>query len=140
MAVLAYRGDIRHLSCDAWYLPGDFEPYIASYWFDGDPDLHAAADRLRIFPDDWGPDGARVCPLALSDERRGTPILAAIPQEGTDDWTYHRDTLRQFTHLARTLPRPFHLRDRQRRLLAVPLIGTGLSAWRPSSCCDPRGC
>jgi hypothetical protein len=139
VAVFAYRGDIRRLSSDAWYLPGDFEPYIAPYWFDGDPDLRAAADQLRTIPANWGPDGARVCPLALADERRSTPVLAAIPQEGTDDWSYHRETLRQFTDLARRLPRPPHLRNRQRRLLAVPLIGTGLSAWQPSSAAHVAG-
>ena len=45
---------------------------------------------------------------------------------------YHRETLRQFVEVCRTLERPEHLRGRPRRLLAVPLIGTGLSAWQPN--------
>lgn len=133
MAVFAYRGDIRHLSCDAWYLPGDFHRHIAPYWFDGDAQLRAAAQRLRVPESGWGPGGGRVLALQLDDPRRATPVLAAIPVQGTDDWAYHRQTLRQFTELAKTLPRPSHLQRRARRLLAVPLIGTGRSAWHPSS-------
>ena len=133
MAVLAYRGDLRHLSCDAWYLPGDFRPYLAPYWLSGDPGLQDALARISELPEGWGPQATRVLALPLDDARRGTPILAAIPNDGTDDWGYHRETLRQFVALARTLERPKHLHLRPRRLLGVPLIGTGLSAWRPSS-------
>lgn len=139
MAVLAYRGDLRHLSCDAWYLPGDFRPHFAPYWFRDDPELEAAAGRLGPFPADWGPEGTRVLALQLSDRRRATPVLAAIPLKGTDDWSYHRETLRQFTSLAKRLPRPPHLQTRPRRLLAVPLIGTGLSTWNPSSAAHVAG-
>lgn len=139
MAVFAYRGDVRHLSCDAWYLPGDFRPHVAPYWFEKDPDLRAAAEQLRDFPPDWGPDGTRVVALRLTDQCRATPVLAAIPLQGTDDWTYHRESLRQFTALAKTLPRPQHLQGRPRRLLAVPLIGTGLSTWQPSSAAHVAG-
>lgn len=79
MAVLAYRGDIRRLSCDAWYLPGDFRPHFAPYWFKDDLELRAAADDLREFPENWGEDGTRVVALQLTDRRRATPVLAAIP-------------------------------------------------------------
>lgn len=139
MAVLAYRGDIRRLSCDAWYLPGDFRPHFAPYWFKDDPELEAAAQDLREFPADWREDGTRVVALQLADRRRAMPVLAAIPLRGTDDWAYHRETLRQFTALAKTLPRPEHLQTRPRRLLAVPLIGTGLSTWQPSSAQHVKG-
>lgn len=133
MAVLAVRGDLRHLSCHAWYLPGDFRPFVAEYWFKEDPELETAVARgARELPDDWREDGTRVLPLLLPDERRARPVLAAIPNSGTDDWGYHRETLRQFVDVAVTLEPPSHLRERARRLLAVPLIGTGRSAWRAS--------
>lgn len=131
MAVLSFRGDLRRLSCDAWYLPGDFKPYIAPYWLKGDPELAAAVSQAGSrLPSGWGEHGIRVLPLPLADGRRAVPVLAAIPLRGTDDWNYHRETLRQFVDVAPSLKRPEHLQDRPRRLLAVPLIGTGFSTWQ----------
>ncbi len=140
MAVLAYKGDLRRLSCDAWYLPGDFRPFLNPIWTEDDDQLAAAAHAAKgRLPEDWGETGTRVLALHLEDRRRATPVLAAIPLGGTNDWRYHRETLRQFIRLAKELERPEHLCARPRRLLAVPLIGTGLSAWRPDSAQHLKG-
>jgi len=126
--VFVYRGDIRTLACDAWYLPTDTRPYVNPTWHRGDEQLTEAVRGLhrQDLPADWGTEGTRVHPLLLGDPRRSTPVLAAIPVEGTNDTQYHRETLRQFVEVAASLPRPDWMK-RAKRLLAVPLIGTGLS-------------
>lgn len=131
MAVFAFRGDLRHLSCDAWYLPTDASLRVEPYWWQDDDDLRQAVAVARE-----GLRGAlvpRVLPLRLKEADRATPVLAAVPDSGTDDWSYHRDTLEQFVEAALALDRPAHLATRPRRLFAVPLIGTGRSAVRPTS-------
>jgi hypothetical protein len=135
VAVFAFRGDIRQLSCDAWYLPADFGLVVRPSWLDGDPDLRRAVSAARgERPADWGETGSRVLPLRLRDSRRATPVLAAIPTQGTDEWAYHEQTLRQYVDAAVGAKRPEHMADlRSRRLLAVPLIGTGWSTGRPSN-------
>lgn len=129
MSVLVTRGDIRHLAVDAWYLPTDVDLHLAPYWRKDDVELGEAVHEVRAQPraDGWGADGVRVLPVPLPDGRRAVPVLAAIPRAGTDDWSYHRETLRQFVQLARQLDRPERTQLRARRLLAVPLIGTGNS-------------
>jgi hypothetical protein len=133
VAVMALRGDLRQIACHAWYLPGDFARVVGRGWTRGDDDLAAAVAELRIrqVPDDWHEGGTRVEALTLKDARRGTPILCAIPNRGTDDWTYHQETLSQFVALATAVPAPQGC-VRERPLLAVPVIGTGLSTWNPS--------
>jgi hypothetical protein len=128
--VFIYRGDIRTLASDAWYLPADTNLHINPAWLAGDDLLKEAADHLRRdeLPHDWGTDGTRVIPLRLRDPKRSIPVLAAIPVRGTDDPEYHRETLRQFVEFALTLPRQGITRSRP--LLAVPVIGTGLSGGR----------
>lgn len=130
---MALRGDLRQIACHAWYLPGDFARVVGRGWTRGDEGLAEAVGELRgrPEPDDWSEVGTRVEALTLKDKRRGTPVLCAIPNQGTDDWTYHQETLRQFVALARTLPTPEGI-ERERPLLAVPVIGTGLSTWNPS--------
>lgn len=126
--VFVYRGDIRTLACDAWYLPTDTRPYVNPVWLRGDEQLTYAVKKLKRhdLPGNWGTSGKRVHPLRLADSRRSTPVLAAIPFEGTDDPVYHRETLRQFVQVAASLPRPEGI-TRAKRLLAVPVIGTGHS-------------
>jgi hypothetical protein len=141
VAVFAFRGDIRQLSCDAWYLPADFGFVVRPSWLEGDDDLRrAAASAPDHRPADWGETGTRVLPLRLHDGRRATPILAAIPGAGTDEWSYHEQTLRQFVDVAINTDRPNHMQEqRPRRLLAVPLIGTGWSSWQPSNAAHVLG-
>ena len=100
--VFIYRGDIRTLSCDAWYLPTDTRPYVNPNWHRGDEQLTQAVQGLhqQDLPPDWGTAGTRVHPLRLADPRRATPVLAAIPIQGTNDPQYHRETLRQFVQAA----------------------------------------
>ena len=126
--VFVYRGDIRTLACDAWYLPADTRPFVNPEWYAGDEQLRHAVHDLRSqdLPANWGTEGGRIHPLQLADLRRSTPVLAAIPVEGTNDPGYHRESLRQFVEVAVTLARPEGM-NRAKRLLAVPVIGTGLS-------------
>ena len=129
MAVMATRGDLRRLALDSWLLPTDFQLNVAYYWTAGDAGLAASLTRMRQArrQSDWGESGTRVLPMPLSDRRRGTPVLGAIPNQGTDLWQYHRETLRQFVGLAAGLDRPERKPLRERPLLGVPLLGTGNS-------------
>jgi len=124
--VFVYRGDIRTLACDAWYFPMDTDLAFSPAWLQGDEQLADAVSAVRRedLPADWGGDGRRVHPLTLTDARRATPVLAAINVRGTNDPSYHRETLRQFVEATAALPRPKGM-ERAKRLLAVPLIGTG---------------
>ena len=130
--VFIFRGDLRRLACQAWYLPTDTSLSVSHYWRRDDPGLAAAVDALRsgmdgrALPAGWGPRGVRVHPLRLADHRRATPVLAAIPVEGTDDPAYNAETIRQFVAEAMTLDSPNGW-ERDRPLLAVPLVGTGRS-------------
>jgi hypothetical protein len=129
VTVMATRGDLRHLALDAWLLPTDYSLYVHHGWREGDEDLRRATREARRAPrpPDWSEHGRRVLPLRLPDRRRGVPVLAAVPDTGTADWEYHRETLRQFVELASRLPRPERPQPRARRLLGVPLLGTGHS-------------
>lgn len=125
--VFVYRGDLRTLACDAWYLPTDTQLNINPEWYAGDCELAAAVEAAQTaLPADWGRDGTRVHPLHMANDRRATPVLATIPVEGTNDPSYHRETLRQFLDRAALLRRPDEP-SRSKRLFAVPVIGTGMA-------------
>lgn len=128
--VFVVRGDLTHLACDAWLLPSNRDRTVAATWVDalttaarGVLEAHLADNTV---PDEWGEPGHRVSRL---------PIDAGLPQPWLVDLgglpgtptAWYISGLHQFLSAAYAdaSGRPPLFR-RERPLLAVPLVGTGL--------------
>jgi hypothetical protein len=118
--VFVLRGDLTNLACDAWLVPGDFEP--GSTWLPALPD-----GPKPPLPIGWGrSDGPRslLWPSALPPPTP-QPFLTNTGS-GTSDPQFFVDSARAFVRVAAPYVHargPSH--RRQKPLLGVPLVGTG---------------
>ena len=116
--VFVLRGDLRHLACDGWMLPSDRTLNVEADWYADIDEVDPAC-----FPRAWtDPEGDHVEPVVGWPEERSRPYLVDIftrePQIES-----HLEAVGRFVARAATAQR--YLSHRQRRLLAVPVVGTG---------------
>jgi hypothetical protein len=122
--VFVVHGDLMKVACDAWLVPGGRGP--GGTWL---PGLPPKRKRLPL-PADWGAPGTcRACLLAEVADDEPLPFLCDIVAfHDRLDPSWWVDGARDFVRVAaETLARrgrgPAH--QRARRLLALPLVGTG---------------
>lgn len=131
--VFIARGDLTRLACDAWLLPSNETCTVARYWVEALPREPRAAveDHLRdkVPPDRWGDPGRRTLKLTVP---AGVPRpwlvdVGGIP--GTSA-SWYVVGLREFLEEAAAHLSGPPLFRRERPLLAVPLLGSGLGGAR----------
>ena len=137
------QGDLRRFACDAWLLPTDAALWVTETWWDGleGPLRAAGARRVTDRPERWEPaltGNARV--RALDGAAGPRPYLTATGAGGAGpDW--YLEGARQFVIAAveelrepgtsTWKPHRRFLAQRERPLLALPMVGTGQGgAWR----------
>ena len=136
--VFVVHGDLTAFACDAWLLPTDASLYVTDPWWTQTlaPHLRAAFCRGHshhgpIRPDAIGPERCRpLIPSGLAEPSTPLPcpwLTVMGAGRATLDW--YLDGVRRFiaaalADLTGPTARPF-LPRRVRRLLAVPLVGTG---------------
>jgi hypothetical protein len=115
------RGDLTALHCDHWLLPVDAGLSASRTW-------RRSAAWARIAPDlpDALPTGVRVTSVPWDGPRRPWPGNVASGRSTPATW--QADTVRAFLDAAHAAgpTRP----DRDRPLLALPLVGTGFGGKR----------
>lgn len=132
--VFVVHGDITAFACDAWLLPTDAHLYVTDAWW-----TPALADALRAafcrnhhhhpgpaVPDAIGPERCR--PVFTTDPPiPQPPPWLTVMGAGRVTFEWYLDGVRRFiaAALAELAHRPPFLARRARRLLAVPLVGTG---------------
>lgn len=115
------RGDLTALHCDHWLLPVDAGLSASRSW-------RRSAAWARIAPDlpDHLPSGVRVAPVPWDGPRRPWPGNVASGRSTPASW--QADTVRAFLDAAHAAG-PTRA-DRDRPLLALPLVGTGFGGKR----------
>lgn len=141
--VFVVHGDLTAFACDAWLLPTDASLYVTEPWWTETltPHLRAAYCRGHshhgpIMPDAIGAERCR--PLFTTEPSTPLPrpwLTVMGAGRATLDW--YLDGVRHFiaaalADLTGPTARPF-LPRRARRLLAVPLVGTGHGGARRSA-------
>lgn len=112
--VFVTRGDLTTLACDAWLLPTDRFLTIEMPWRAHVPD--GSAPR----PAEWG-DAVRSVPTRADGHGPWLTDVGGVPGSAVE---WYLDAVRQFVHrAAATLPHTAVDR-RERRLIALPLVGT----------------
>jgi hypothetical protein len=120
--VFAFRGNIKHLECDAWILPTDRKLSLTPAWLD----VPAVDSRFRV--SDAFREGDRFAePLPGWSSDAAVPVLTAVPYEGS--MTFSADVERRVVEgldaAADVAAKRKSDRRRQRPLVALPLFGTG---------------
>lgn len=136
--VFLTRGDLTRLSCDAWLLPTDARFSVKSHWRAGvEPQLADLLRRLRLRqlsgvdpspPAAWFSGALRVLAVApwLNRADVPRPYLVNVGAHTGKEISWYIDGVRAFFKLvAADLPQRPPLNKRARRLIALPLIGTG---------------
>ena len=140
--VFVMHGDITRLGCDAWLLPVDGALNVRPHWsrtvdritdqwsFPAHPEGWSADD-----PGAWGSPDNRVLMVQDWPGELPRPWLTEVGAFGVPVSWYVEGALqflRQATDWVRQSGQPF-LRQRQRPLLALPLVGTGKGGARHTS-------
>jgi hypothetical protein len=120
--VFAFRGNIKHLQCDAWVVPTDQELSLTPAW----ADVPAIESRFRV--SDAFRAGDRFAePLPGWPSDAAVPVLTAVPYEGS--MTFSADVERRVVQglevSADVAAQRTSDRRRSRPLVAMPLFGTG---------------
>ena len=118
------RGDLTKLACDAWLLPTGFKLKVEDYWLQPEPLGFSEAVRAlaNTLSPDWKSGTLRVLPAPVWDDSRSRPWLVNIVQQTFDEMA---GTVRQFVSRVLAEQRA-PINGRQRHLLALPVISTGL--------------
>lgn len=133
--VFVVHGDLTAFACDAWLLPTDAHLYVTDPWWT--PPLVEPLRDAFCRNEKHNPDGP-ILPDAIGAERC-RPVYATDPPAprprpwltvmgaGRVTLEWYLDGVRRFiaAALAELAHRPPFLARRARRLLAVPLVGTG---------------
>jgi len=112
--VFIVQGDLTRLRCDAWLLPSDAELRLTAAWREARPDLE---ERVRALepPAEW-----QVLPVPVEDDR---------PQPWVGDVPGEEAPAEAFAAVAAAFVRAAAPGEacppRERRLLGVPVLGTG---------------
>ncbi len=110
------QGDLRTLHCDSWLVPVDASVEASDSWSGTE-----AWKRIRDALPSAFPDGRRVVEVPWTGPRRPWPANVASGTRTPESW--QAETVRQFLEAASAAPPA--LTDRERPLLALPIVGTG---------------
>ena len=137
--VFIVRGDLTKLSCDAWLMPCGHDAVPDAHWYEG-------LDLPRDFlwperPSDWGGSARRCMELhAPRRDERGarlpTPWLVHVGGGRRSAVSWFVDGVREFmSRVAERLKQRDEpaLNDRERPLVALPMVGTGRGGARRRS-------
>lgn len=110
------RGDLRRLACDAWALPTDAAGRFNEIWFDGLEALEALAHSASPL------EGERARAIGTDPESDATVWLIDTGGFSDQPISWYLDAVEEFIRgaageAART--------SRTKRLLGIPLVGTG---------------
>lgn len=119
--VFIVHGDLRLLRCDHWLLPVGAGLSASRSWNRSD----AWTAIVRQLPRHMEP-GQRVVEIAWDGPRRPWPTNVSSGRRKPLSWL--ANSVRQF--LQATARAPHALRDRQRPLVALPIVGTGFGGKR----------
>lgn len=117
------RGDLTRLACDAWLLPTGYKLRVEDYWLTPEPKgfLKAVSGMLPSLSPKWASGEQRVLPAPLWHKDRSRPWLVnIIGQRGPQLGETVEFFIREF--LKKKMP---PANDRERPLLALPVISTG---------------
>lgn len=118
------RGDLTQLHCDAWLMPTDFDLYVEPYWLNPEPPgfLEAMSALAENPPADWLTGQRRILPVPhWWPNSRSRPWLANLLGQPLDG--LHR-VVEEFIDVVTSENRTPR-NDRERLLLALPVISTG---------------
>lgn len=136
------RGDVTNIQCDAWLLPTDRARKVEPGWLKGVTWLKECLEALGAQGDEATPSCVGLDDLSVQAGGglgRRTPYLTDVVHERGAGAEQPADGVRTFVHAA-----TFALADpvgsssretdhaktqRERPLLAVPLVGTGKGGW-----------
>lgn len=117
------RGDLTKLACDAWLIPTGFELTVEDYWLNPEPDgFREAVKQLSEHrSQEWISGDKRVLPVPLWHSDRSRPWLVNIIYRKMDRLI---EAVEEFVDVVLAqASKP--LNDRERHLLALPVISTG---------------
>lgn len=113
--------DLMNLKCDAWLLPTDSTVMIESHWLQAQQNLRSLAAASASAEFRGGTALAE--PIRPWDSSAPTPIMTAVPEDGTWSTEIVAERLEAFVRSALTaIPAPAD--HRPYRLLALPFFGT----------------
>lgn len=117
------RGDLTKLACDAWLMPTGYRLSIEDYWLKPEPPgfLDAVQAMQAHLGEDWRESRERVLPVPFWPAERSRPWLVNILFRKMDRLV---EAVEMFVdRVLQEAPHPLH--NRERHLLAVPVISTG---------------
>lgn len=123
--VFVTRGDLTHLRCDAWLLPGDSLYTVEDGWTTAVDGLAAAVQGLRGVTPDFAEGRALAVPVAGWDPERPLPVLTAVPLWGVQEPRDVRAPVEEFIKVAAASVSAWPPGRRSVPLLALPAFGTG---------------
>lgn len=130
--VFVVHGDITHIACDDWLIPTDSSFHVApSWWKPGLEHALRAAGAWSILDGDRAPDARqrkachRILPLGDAGHARPRPWLVSVEGDPVANAV-------AFIRRAAAEDQSRFLK-RARRLIAVPVIGTGWGGHRADS-------
>jgi hypothetical protein len=117
------RGDLTRLACDAWLMPTGFDVHVEPYWYPPDPRefLQGIRQLRSCLPGGWVTGEQRVLRVPVWPGDRSRPWLVNVLGQPFNEM--HR-VVRQFITAVQAENEPPR-RDRERLLLALPVIRTG---------------
>lgn len=123
------RGDLTRLACDGWLLPTDEALHVTPSWW-RDAALRTALERAGARPS-LASEGPWALPftsgprsLPVPDAPGPRPYFTWIGSAG-EPVEWYLDGVRAFLGAAAATDAPRFLPERARRLLGVPVVGTG---------------
>lgn len=118
-----YRGDLTKLACDAWVMPTGFRIRVEDYWLNPEPP--GFRDALATLRDNrtasWKSGDERVMPVPFWPKDRSRPWLVNIIYRKKERLI---EAVEEFVDRV-LLDAPTPVNDRERHLLALPVITTG---------------